>query len=122
MAANKRNATVAEAYDLNKMIMQYMTHRIKECMPNREFTEDELEYDEETGEYVKPFVMPLSSAEMANAIALIKHNNITVEPTDDALGALKDEFDEDFKLKRERKAAELLNQSVEETEQQAWLK
>lgn len=122
MASNKRNATVNEAYDLNKMIMRYHTLRIRECMPDRVFTEEEMEVDEETGELVPPFVMPLSSAEMANAIALIKHNNITVEPSDDELNDLKDEFDEEFKLKREQAAKDLVSLSVEETEQQAWLK
>lgn len=118
MTKKKRAASVGELGDLHKMVAVYLTHRIKESMPD---AEEELEYNEETGEYEKPFKMPLSSAELGNAITFLKHNDISAEPDDESLAGLKDEFTDDFELRRKAKAEKILTMSKEETEQQNWI-
>lgn len=118
--SKRRAASSGELGDLHKMVAIYLKNRIREADPNRVFTEDEM-IENEDGELEKPFVMPLSSAELGNAITFLRNNDITCEPDDETLSDLKDEFSEDFKLKRDKAAQSLLELSVEETEQAGWL-
>lgn len=121
MTKKKRAASMGELGDLHKMVAVYLKNRIQESMPNREFSEDELVYNDETGEYEKPFIMPLSSAELGNAITFLRNNEVTAEPDDETLADLRDEFSEDFKLKREKKAQAILARTEEEAEQANWI-
>lgn len=121
MSKKKRAASAGELGDLHKMVAVYFKHRLQECDPNRKFSEDEMEYDEETGEYVKPFVMPLQGTELGHIIAFLRNNEITAEPDDESLADLKDEFASDYQLKRERAAQAILARTEDEAEQANWI-
>lgn len=119
--SKKRAATSGELGDLHNMIAKYFKARLIESDPNREFTEDEMDVDEETGELVKPFVMPMQGTEIGHIIAFLRNNDITAEPDDESLNDLKGEFTEDYELRRKAKADKILSMSKEETEQQNWI-
>lgn len=119
--AKKKAASSSELGELHNMIAKYFKNRLIESDPNREFSEDEMELDEETGEYVKPFVMPMQGTEIGHIINFLNHNKITAEPDDESLSDLRDEFSEDFKLKREKKAQAILARTDEEAEQATWI-
>lgn len=119
--AKRRAATEGQLSDVHRMFTEFLTHRLRETDPNRVFTEDEMEYNDETGEYEKPFIFPMNTAEMGVIAKFLKDNDITCEPNDESLSDLKDEFAGEFKEKREKAAQSLLELSVEETEQAGWL-
>ena len=88
---------------------------------NDNFSEDEMEVDEETGELIKPFVMPMQGTEIGHIIAFLRNNDITAEPDDESLNDLKGEFTDDYELRRKAKADKILAMSEAETEQQNWI-
>lgn len=121
MSKKRGAASERELGELHAMVARYFKHRLQECDPEREFTEEEMEYNDETGELDKPFVMPMASTEIGNILAFLKHNDITAEPDDETLADLRDEFTEDFELKREKKAQAILARTEEEAEQANWI-
>lgn len=120
MAKKKRAATSGELGDLHKMVAVYFKHRLIECDPNREFSEDELEVGED-GALEKPFVMPMSTAELGVIVNFLAKNDITCEPDDETLSELRDEFTDDFELKRQKKQEAILARTEEEAEQATWI-
>lgn len=104
---SKKSASISALEELHAATAQYLKSRLEDSTSS---TDDEDD-----------FRLPLATGEVANIIAFLKHNNISAAPDDEKLEDLAREFEGDLEAQRIAKANNLLSQSDEELERQAWL-
>lgn len=128
MANRKRkSASSSEMESLHKFLAVYLTHEIKGSLPPElggyeEELEDELDEDgEPTGNQVKAFRMPMSDSKLGVIAKFLKDNDVTCEPDDPTLKGLKDEFEDDFKARRDAHADKIAKQTLEQAEKASWV-
>ena len=102
---SKRNsAKVSVLNELHEAIALYMLERIRNSKPD---PDAHVEYDED-GNELPPFFIPLGASELQVMVTFLNNNKITATPDTEALAELADEFRENLKEARERKAGAVL--------------
>lgn len=100
----KKAASVSTLNALHEAIALYMLERIKASMPD---PDAEPMYDDETGEEIPVFFIPLAASELQVMVTFLNNNKITATPDVEHLANLANEFTEDLELARKNKAASL---------------
>ena len=101
----KRSASMGSMEQLHKAVADYMLNRIES---STSAPDAEPEYDED-GNPIDEFFIPLAASELQVMVSFLKNNNVTASPDDASMGALKSEFDEDMRLKREQAASKIIH-------------
>ena len=102
--ARGKSASVSVLNELHEAIARYMLRRIQSSEPD---PNAEMEIDEETGEEIPAFFIPLAASELQVMVTFLNNNKITATPDAEHLKELVDEFNEDLTLARQRKAEAL---------------
>jgi hypothetical protein len=99
--AKVQSASVSTLNALHEAVARYMLMRIQSAFPD---PDAEVQYDEETGEEIHTFFIPLAASELQVFVSFLDKNNITATPDVEHMKELADEFTADLKLAREQKA------------------
>ncbi len=101
MARNKQSASVSALNELHATIAEYMIKRIRSSVPPDDY---EPEYDEETGEELPAFFIPLAASELQVMVSFLNNNKITATPDAEHMATLAQEFSAELDAARQNKA------------------
>lgn len=82
---------------MHQMLAEYFIERLKSSKPDPNAP---VEYDEETGEELLPFFIPLNAAELGVMVKFLKDNNISAAPDVAEMIELAQEFKDDIEKAR----------------------
>lgn len=105
MVKKVQSASVSTLNALHEAVARYMLMRIQSAFPDEDA---EPQYDEETGEEIPTFFIPLAASELQVFVSFLDKNNITATPDVEHMAELANEFTEDLRLAREQKAKSII--------------
>lgn len=99
--AKRNSASVSLLNELHEAIASYMLARLKASIPDPDAP---VEYDEETGEEIPAFFIPLAASELQVMVTFLNNNKITATPDVEHMAALANEFKGDLEAARKERA------------------
>lgn len=99
-------AKVSTLNKLHEALADYFIKRIGLSTPKDDAP---VEYDDETGEELPPFFIPLSASELQVMVTFLSNNKISATPDDEKMAELTKEFEKELETARASKANDIIS-------------